>query len=88
MRNFALNQYWLRGIFSSLIVSLTIFSDSVAANNHQLLAMANLHQSQLRNSNTREQKQPDFSGTGRPGQQTAGESRGACPQLNSCTNNN
>jgi hypothetical protein len=82
--NFHLNQYWYKAISLFLTLSLTILSTSVEAQENQFISTLKPQQSPSKTSkpNNNNQEPIDFSGTGRPGQQTAGESRGDCPQVN------
>ena len=64
-------------ILNLILIPLPVRTESV-----QPSSQPDNSQLQLNTPITANQKQPDFSGTGRPGRQTAGESRDNCPTIN------
>ena len=75
---------WLKSIVTSILCIFTSLATS--ANTQPVRQTDNLSSkwvSQKTSTTTNRDREPlDFSGTGRPGQQTAGESRGDCPPVN------
>ena len=75
-----------KSILIITIASLLLASLPTSAHNERRETTAKKQSSSTDNqpSTSEESEEPlDFSGTGRPGQQTAGENRGSCPSANS-----
>ena len=77
---------WLKSIVTSILCILTYLATSA---NNQPVKQTNIINSNTSSkwisqkaSATTDQDSLDFSGTGRPGQQTAGDSRSNCPYVN------
>lgn len=84
MKNFTLilNRFGVKAIAFGFILDTILFSLPGLTDQHHKLTTTKTNPSTSTINSKKKQKQGvDFSGMGRPGQQTAGESRGNCPQV-------
>lgn len=68
-----------KNILLIVIANSIIFTLPVGARNLETKIATNNSENTSTNETNTEEEELDFSGTGRPGQQTAGDNRGSCP---------